>query len=173
MEWKKIYSITHPSSRGKEGFFKDQADAKNRNAQDESADLFSILDQLEEYRLCSGDFHIQLCYPELEQNYSFPCNEWTQFNNPVLDSLISNYKPINITFQSETADFQGLSMSARGKADNLIDDYPYFQLGRSFSVGTIKGKDGKIAGPGGILVEKVELFVNPGQLKIKVQAAAL
>ena len=52
IEWKKVYSITHPESLGKEGFFTDHEDAMNRNPDNETADLFSILGELEHFRNC-------------------------------------------------------------------------------------------------------------------------
>ena len=55
-------------------------------------------------------------------------------------------------------------MNEWGKADNLIEDFPFLKNNRSFSVGTINDKDGKIIGPGSYLVERVELFVNPGKI---------
>ena len=149
---------------GKEGFFKDGPDALNKNADDEDADMFSILDQLEEYRNCNGTFHFKLCYPELRDNFSFPCNEWTQFNNPVYDSISRDFKPINISFNSETQEFNGLGKSERGKLNCLIEDHPLLYNNRSFSIGTMNGSEGKINGPPDHLVERVELFVNPGNL---------
>ena len=125
--------------------------------------MFSILDHLEQYRACNGDFHFKICYPELAENYTFPCNEWTQSSNPAADSIIRDFKPINITFQSKTKDFEGLGLSQRGNpVDCLIEDSPYLYE-HSFSVGSIKDKDGKIAGPGSYMVEQVELYVNPGK----------
>ena len=137
-------------------------DAQNKNADNEEADMFSILDQLELYRNCEGHFHLKICYPELAQNYSFPCNEWIQSNNPLSDKLRRGFNPITITFQSATQDFKGLALSARGRGDSLIEDDGFLKNDRAFSVGTLRGKNGKIAGPPSYFVEKVELFVNPG-----------
>ena len=49
---------------------------------------------------------------------------------------------------------------------SLVFKTPYspYLYERSFSVGSIKDKDGKIAGPGSYMVEKVELYVNPGKV---------
>ena len=150
---------------GIDGFFADHAEALNKNADNETADLFSILYQLDQYRTCSGEFHFKLCYPGLAENYSFPCNEWTQFSNPTIDNVIKDFKPINISFQSKNKDFKGLSLSAKGIEGGLIEDHPFLRLqsDRTFSIGTLKGTDGKIPGPGKHLVEKVDLFVNPGK----------
>ena len=165
IEWTKVYSLYHPSSLGKDGFFKDLKDTHNKNADNETADLFSILDQLEQYRTCRGDFHLKICYPELAENFSFPCNEWTQSNNPFSDKLLKDFKPINITFQSATQDFKGLGLSARGRGDSLIEDFPFLKNDWAFSIGSIQGSDGKFAGPPPHYVEKVELFVNPGKFQ--------
>ena len=63
-----MYSLTHPVELEAKGFFKDQKEALNKNADNEDADMFSILYQLEQYRNCEGDFHFKLCYPELAEN---------------------------------------------------------------------------------------------------------
>ena len=163
IEWKKVYSLSHPVDLGdKDGFFLDHKEAENKNADNEKADMFSILYQLEQYRTCSGEFHFKICYPELIAKFPFPCNEWTQLTNPVIDYKIKDFKPINITFQSETEDFKGLGLAAKGNKDTLIDDHPFLPTNRTFSIGTTKGIEGKIPGPGSHLVEKVELFVNTG-----------
>ena len=134
-EWKKVYSFYHPSSLGKNGFFANHADAHNKNADNETADMFSILDQLEDFRDCDGNFHFKICYPELAENFSFPCNEWIQGRNPFEDKLLRGFKPINITFQSATQDFNGLGMSARGKGDSFIDDAPFIEVLNLVSAG--------------------------------------
>ena len=153
IEWKKVYSI-----QSTEGLFADLEEAKNKNAYDENADLFSILGELEQFRTCNGDFHFKICFPELVENFSFPCNEWTQFSNPVHESIIRDFQPIKLSFDK----FVGLGMSERGKKNNLID-YKPFETNWWFSVGTIEGDDeGRIAGPEKNWVEKVELYVNPG-----------
>ena len=162
IEWKKVYSITHPESLGKEGFFTDHEDAMNRNPDNETADLFSILGELEHFRNCDGHFHLKLCYPELAENFSFPCNEWMQSNNPVTDHIVRDFKPLNITFQSAGRDFKGLGMTGRGRWDALAEDHPFLATNRGFSVGTMSGKNGKIVGPPPHMVERVDLFVNPG-----------
>ena len=166
IEWKKVYSFNHPAYLGKKGFFANHEDAHNKNSDNETADMFSILDQIEEYRNCDGNFHFKICYPDLQENYSFPCNEWIQSLNPFNDKLLRGFKPINITFQSVTQDFNGLGMSARGRGDSFIDDSPFMTSDpeRAFSIGSLRGKDGKFAGPPPYYVEKVELFINPGTI---------
>ena len=151
---------------GKNGFFANHVDAHNKNPGNESAEMFSILDQLEEFRDCDGNFHFKICYPELAENFSFPCNEWIQSRNPFNEKLLRGYKPINITFQSATQDFNGLGLSARGRGDSFIDDAPFLKndFERAFSIGSLRGKDGKFPGPPPYFVEQVELFINPGKL---------
>ena len=163
IEWKKVYGLDYSEKE----LFKDLKEAENKNAENETANLFSILDQLEKYRDCNGDLHLKLCYPELAGNFTDPCNEWIQSSNPATDSIIKGYKPIKITFRSTNKDFPGLGLTQRGKATSLIEDFPYIKNGRSFSIGTIKETNGKVQGPNEYMVEQVELFVNPGKISHK------
>ena len=165
-QWKKVYSFHHPASLGTEGYFQDANEAMNKNSDDENGEMFSILNKLEDFRTCRGHFHFKICYPELAENFSFPCNEWIQTSNPVLDSITRDFKPIHLTFKSAHSDFKGLAKSERGEEETLIEDFPHQYNSRAFSVGTLKGREGKIPGPGHILVEKVVLYVNACKYKI-------
>ena len=135
-------------------------ETKNKNPDDENADLFSILGQLENYRTCSGQLHFKLCWPELAEEYSFPCNEWTQRTNPAESIMTRGYTPVRITFDPEN--FRGLAKDNSGVGCNLMDYRPY--VGNWwFSVGTLCpfGVD-SIPGPPPRPVYQVEMFVNPG-----------
>ena len=165
IEWKKVYSLARPANLSKSGFFDNPDESLSKNPDDEDADLFSSLDQLEQLRACGGDFHFKLCYPGLAENFSFPCNEWSQSSNPVLESIILGYKPIQVTFNSESGDFPGLGLFQlyRG-GKHLINDRPYVNS-YAFSVGTsesVLDDVGKFTGPPKLYVEKVELYVNAG-----------
>ena len=71
------------------GFFSSEADVLRKNVDNPNADLFSILDQLEDYRT-GGLFHFKLCYPELVGvNGLNGCNEWIQTSNPAMESTIT------------------------------------------------------------------------------------
>ena len=166
-EWKKVYSLSRTANLTKGGYFESREEAFNKNPDDEEAELFSILDQLEPLRTCGGDFHFKLCYPGLAENFSFPCNEWTQTSNPVLESIIEGYNPIRITFNSENGDFPGLGLFQLSRSKHLINDRPYVNT-PWFSVGTMESslnEEGKFAGPSKQYVEKAVLYVNPGILK--------
>ena len=60
------------------GLFSSQEEALNKNPDNPDAELFSILDQLENYRDHEGILHFKLCYPELTGVGGGHCNEWTQ-----------------------------------------------------------------------------------------------
>ena len=164
-EWKKVYSLNHPADLGSGGFFEDLIEAQNKNADNETQDLFSVLYQLEHFRTCEGILHFKLCYPDLVDEFPFPCNEWTQLSNPLYDNVVQGFKPINITFQSAIKDFQGLSWTTRGVDSCLMEDFPYQRDSRAFCIGSLNGVDGKAVGPPKYSVEQVELFVNPGKEK--------
>merc|ERR1711962_1894988 len=119
-KWKKIFS--HDTSGG---LFTD-SDWNSKNAGNPSALLYSILDTMEDYRLSDGTFHLRLCYPLLKDGSS-GCNEWTQTSNPVIQSNITGYKPININFP---LDFKGLGVNIpKYQGDAMIDykpDHPWW-----------------------------------------------
>merc|ERR1719378_122462 len=70
------------------GLFSSPEDALNKNSDDPTAKLYSILGNLEEYRI-AGRFHFRLCYPELVGvNDGDGCNEWIQTSNPATNSTI-------------------------------------------------------------------------------------
>jgi len=120
VKWKKVFGHNF-----KGGFFSNLEETKKKNANDENALLFSILYNLEAYRMKKGHFHFKLCYPELTQ-FPNPCNEWTQTSNPVLESKITGYKAVNITWDTDSygGPFRGLGLSPASKNCNLIDDAP-------------------------------------------------
>ena len=92
------------------GYFPDKKEAINYNEDDPDADLYSILDQMEEYRK-DGVFHIRQCYPTLS-SFDPPCNEWTQSSNFAVEEEISDFTPITINWRDlyswSPGDFNGL-----------------------------------------------------------------
>ena len=157
-EWKKVYS--HDTSGG---LFANLEEAKRKNIDDENALLYSILYNLEAYRTTQGYFHFKLCYPELTQ-FPFPCNEWTQTSNPVLESKITDYNAIHITWSKDGINrpFHGIGLSPNSKAYNLIDDAPDHGNWWS-SIGSIRNHpagSSTIPGPLNNEVKKAELYVQ-------------
>ena len=154
--WKKIYA--HDIAGG---VFANLDEAKKKNVQNETAALFSILYDLESMRDSNGMFHFKLCYPERTE-HDFPCNEWKQRSNPVVESTIQGFVGIHLTWplRSDGGSFEGLLKS--NPTYNLMDDDPgnrWFN-----SVGTISYYKGQIPGPvlagsNGITVNKKEMYV--------------
>ena len=83
------------------GLFTDISDAMSKNPDNPEADLFSILDKLEDYRKPVGHFHFKLCYPELQGVNGGHCNEWKQSSNPVSQGTVSQFRPISIEFEKD------------------------------------------------------------------------
>ena len=162
--WKKVYS--HNSDGG--GVFADNEEAKNKNSDDENADLYSILYDLESFRK-NGGFHFRLCYPEVSK-----CNEWVQTSNPAEESTITGFSAITLTWTQNSLNqpWQGIGLSPPSTS-SLIDDVPTHSDWWT-SIGTLRLFPGnKIPGPKGDLVTKNALFVedsNPGKkgLNLKV-----
>ena len=109
-----------------------------------------------------GMFHFKLCHPEITEE-DFPCNEWKQSSNPIVESQVTGFVGIRLTWplRSDGKRFGGLMKS--NPSHNLMDDDP--SGGFWFNtVGTIQTHNGKIPGPVAegptpIYVKKKELFV--------------
>ena len=147
------------------GLFKSSCEAKFKNPENPDANLFSVLNQLETFRLNLGSFHLKLCYPELGD-----CNEWTQTSNPATDSTILGFKAITLGFpkNSYRQAFGGLGVSPASASTTFIDDTPnqsfwFYPIGAKVYTGssTIPGpvaEDGTRH-----TVKRVNLFVEkPG-----------
>ena len=156
LAWTKVYSHDRAG-----GLFANLEEAKKKNVDDENAELFSILYDLESMRNDAGVFHFKLCHPERTEE-AFPCNEWKQSSNPVLESTVTGFVAIRLTWplRSDGQAFGGLMKSNPG--NNLMDDDPSAYWWNS--VGTLSDYHGKIPGPVGagknyIPVMKKQLFV--------------
>ena len=150
------------------GLFSSQDDAASKNPDEPfTAQLFSILDQLENYRDRDGNFHFKLCYPELTWGVNGQtCNEWKQSSNPFTDSSISDFQPIFLAFtqDSYSNDWKGLGKSSSQSPEALIDDAPE-QSYWSSAIGATQYHPDEPFIPGphhpdGIYVTKVELYVS-------------
>ena len=86
----------------------------SKNSDNPDADLYSILNKLEDFRDFEGKFQFKLCYPEL----SAKCNEWIQTSNPAIETTITGFVPISLEF----------TLNGAGK--------PWAGLGRSLSLWT-------------------------------------
>ena len=89
-------------------FFPSKEQAKSWNPDNPDADLYSILNQMENYRK-NGVFHIRLCIPEYSSEYDFPCNEWTQSSNFVETDNVTDFEEIELTFKPDI--FAGLALT--------------------------------------------------------------
>lgn len=83
------------------GYFLNSADARNKNQQDPTANLYSILDKMELFR-SGGKFLLKINWPDLGAG----SNIWSQTLNPVVvtgvspSSPVAGYKPVNISYTS-------------------------------------------------------------------------
>ena len=125
-----IKVFRHDSSNG--DYFRDLDAALNWNFELPDATLFSILDQLENFRRPDGKFRFKLCYPERWGWAGGRCNEWLQTSNPVTDTEITGFERISnnlIAFRSRlvngaTVAWEGIGRSNDSSSGSLIDDDP-------------------------------------------------
>ena len=139
-------------------YFPSVEEAKSYNEYDPDAKLYSILDQIEDYRK-DGVFHIRLCYPEFTE-YEFPCNEWKQSSNMATESNITGFEEIYLTFKKagNSGSFGGLGISPKSFSNTLIDDLP-FHSRFWFAVGAVYEYAGAMPGPAYHVVKKVEVYL--------------
>ena len=106
------------------GLFSSRSDALSKNSDNPNANLFSILNKLEDYRGKDGNFKFKLCYPERGVG---KCNEWIQSSNPATEMTIRGFKAISLDFTINGARgaWAGLGKSSPiSYAETLIDDSP-------------------------------------------------
>jgi len=113
-KWIKIFSH---NTRG--GLFASDVDALKKNPENPSADLYSILYQLESFRTPEG-FHFKICYPELNG-----CNLWIQTSNPAQEWNIEGFQAVHLSFQDNgnNTNWTGLGKNKYG-GKTIIDDQP-------------------------------------------------
>ena len=105
------------------GLFTTNDDVGRKNSGDPDNKLFSILDQLEDYRNSEGKFHFKLCYPELTWGRDGKtCNEWIQSSNPYTDTTITGFEEIFLAFDLES--WKGLGKNSNSNSNAFIDDSP-------------------------------------------------
>ena len=96
----------------------------NSNPDDQDNDLFSILDQLEDYRSADGSFRFKLCYPDLKWGVDGDtCNYWIQSSNPTVSTQVEGYQAIKIAFNRQT--WKGLVTS--DSVETLLGSYQLHQ----------------------------------------------
>ena len=148
--------------------FSSQADAANKNSDNPDAYLFSILDQVEDYRGSDGSFRFKLCYPELTWGVNgSTCNEWIQSSNPLTESTITGFEPVSLAFEKDgyNQPWSGIGKSPSNLPSSTIDDRPTNSHWFS-AIGITTFSHGKIPGPRHSydllqsLVTKVHLYVK-------------
>ena len=150
--WVKVYS--HNVSGG---FFPGRESTEYSNPDNPDALKYSILGDLENYRK-DGVFHLRLCYPEFTQ-YDFPCNEWTQSSNFMHEKAVTDFNPIEFTFDFR---FDGLGLGAPQTPWAFVDGWPWDW--RSYwAIGPLYMSGDGFDGPGAI-VKLVNLYVAIGKI---------
>ena len=145
------------------GAFTDAEDVKLKNPFDPTAPMYSFLNNLDTLKRKEDSYQLRLCYPELTQ-YPFPCNEWVQSKNPLETTSGTNIDTaITITFDSNgvsNQNFKGLGTNRFGKDTRAVIDGTPTYSNWWFALGVKQLENNKIAGPTGIWVSNVELYMK-------------
>ena len=153
------------------GLFTNYKEVGSKNPSNPNAHLYSILNQLEEYKWYTkgkpGYFRLKLCYPEKKL-----CNEWLQSTNPYTESDVKDVIqypdiPWQIKKNSFNKKWNGLGKNipqGRNVIPAVIDDAPkhgywycaigakqYFPKNTKYIPGPIQNHK----------VTKVQLYVMP------------
>lgn len=153
------------------GVFANKEAVLESNPTNLNADLFSILNKLEEFRGIDGNFQFKLCYPELTGIGGKSCNEWIQSSNPVTAHRITGFRPIGQLAFDKNSYLQpwagiGLNLPQYqvflGRGSTIIDDAP-LQFNWFTAIGALSywpdPNKPTIPGPRWNAVTKVELYV--------------
>ena len=70
-------------------FFANFDDALKKNENNPTANLYSILNKLETFRISTGKFRLKLCFPQIVAKKH--CNEWFQSSNPATHNTIEEH----------------------------------------------------------------------------------
>ena len=135
-----------------------------KNPLDSSSALYSFLDKMDMIQTPGEPYHFKLCYPELTQ-HSEPCNEWTQTQNPMGGSVVTDaqFKAISTVFPksgNSNHNFRGLAKNRGGKDTNTIIDAAPQSNSWWFAIGALKLHGSNLPGPHGELVSLVELYLK-------------
>ena len=141
-------------------FFPSKDQAKSWNPDNPDALLYSILDQIENYRK-DGVFHVRLCIPEFVSQYDFPCNEWKQSSNFVETDAVTDFEAVELTYQPD--EFAGLALTPT-RSHTLVAMQPG---GYWFAIGCQYPYNWGIYGPKTptVQVHKMELYLAVGRVR--------
>ena len=93
-----------------------------KNSEDPSADNYSILDELEQFRHDDGRFYFRMDWPDDETVY-----EWSQTSNPVYEKL-AGYQEISVPYTGQH--WRGIEPSSNALLDGSINHgHWYYAIG--------------------------------------------
>ena len=141
-EWRPVFRQTFP-------FLQATAAWVSYNPTDTDAPSFSALSTLESCRDEEGKLHMKIVWP----NRSPPNhNEWKQTSNPVTDSTVAGYEPIDIHFTDLA--WGGLEYNGEQTLlDGSVNHNYWF-----YAVGARQRHGGGIPGPDSSVEQVVELY---------------
>jgi len=130
--------------------FASDADAALRNAQDPTADLYSILDYTSAFENSDGTYELRLTWP----GEGLDINHWTQTTDPTGDG-VSDYTAIDVSYTGNSWGGLELSSNSNTYLDGSVDHSNWW-----YSVGARSLHDGGIPGPSSNVVDAVQLWVR-------------
>ena len=141
--------------------------ALSSKPEDQTAPLFSRLDQLEDFRREDGTFHFKVVYSELAGS-----NEWSQTSNPATETQIEGYQAVRLDYPTngDRKPWAGLGLCAEHFGRTLICDSPaakYWWMCIGCQDWFPENSNQTIPGPWQIFVKTVQLYVEKKVEKVE------
>ena len=149
-------------------FLQSDTESLSSEPEDQTALLFSRLDQLEDFRGEDGTFHFKLVYTELAGS-----NEWRQTSNPATDARIEGYQAVRLDYKvtGDRQPWSGLGLCPGPSRKTLICDSPTAPEYWWMCIGCQKwfpvNSNQTIPGPSQRPVKRVQLYVEKAKMKIE------
>ena len=145
--WTLLFSHDYGASGA---LFGSDDDAALKNAQDPTADLYSILDYTSAFEGSDGAYELRLTWP----GEGLGINHWTQTTDPTGDG-VSDYTAVDVSYTGNSWGGLELSSSSSSYLDGSVDHSNWW-----YSVGAQSLHDGGIPGPSSNVVDAVQLWVR-------------
>ncbi|WP_417336575.1 fibrinogen-like YCDxxxxGGGW domain-containing protein [Halobacteriovorax marinus] len=144
------------------GYFTDLDDAKLKNQTTPTADLYSILQYMENLKSSHG-----LTFKYRDTTNALQ-NIWFQRSNPLYDTSVMGYRPIEIAYSSNfwgglengNRDSSGLKNANKSLLDGSVEHTNWW-----YSVGATTNHNGNIPSFNNLSTDEVELWVHTAGLK--------
>ena len=146
------------------GYFSSLTDAKSKNTSSPTGNLYSILDTIDSMKSSHG---LTFKYRDTTNDIQ---NIWFQQSNPIYDTKVVGYSPIEIAFSSNYwggLEYGNRDTSGRKNGNSSLIDGSVEHTNWWYSVGATSAHGGGIPAFDDMSTDEVELWIHTSGLKPK------